>query len=157
MCLDPSCTYCAPQVLIHPATLTLHPGEVLHETLTLVPSAPGWLRVTGVSWVTDGVVPGWAMFDIRGRHRKKPKGDRWVACLPTGLFDLSCCMWRTCPVCYVMPHNMLASIHQALQQLLVLMGWNIPCCQLFFLCSLSTAAPAAAAVPCPALPRPDLT
>lgn len=67
-----------PQVLIHPATLTLHPGEVLHETLTLVPSAPGWLRVTGVTWVTDGVVPGRAVFDIRGRHRKKPKGDRWV-------------------------------------------------------------------------------
>eukprot|EP00877_Chromochloris_zofingiensis_P003658 jgi/Chrzof1/13293/Cz07g27240.t1 len=64
------------QVVIPDAKLTLHPGEVLSERLLLQPVATGWLRVTGVSWVVNGGAEGRVMFDIKGRRRKKPKGDR---------------------------------------------------------------------------------
>jgi hypothetical protein len=64
------------QVAIHEAQFVLHPGEVLTETLLLRPAAAGWLRVIGVAWTTNGALPGRAMFDIAGRKRKQPKGDR---------------------------------------------------------------------------------
>ena len=70
--------------------LTLHPGEVLTQQLSLRPLAAGWLRVLGVSWVVGdggggggggggrgGGAQGVAMFDVRGRKRKHAKGDRW--------------------------------------------------------------------------------
>jgi hypothetical protein len=58
------------------AQFTLHPSEVLAEKLTLRPLAAGWLRVTGVEWVVEGGVEGRTLFEIKGRHRKRPKGDR---------------------------------------------------------------------------------
>jgi hypothetical protein len=53
-------------------------GEQLTESLLLRPLAAGWLRVTGVAWLLGGVAEGSAEFDVKGRRRKKPKGDRWA-------------------------------------------------------------------------------
>jgi hypothetical protein len=64
------------EVSIPAASFTLHPSEALTERLGLRPLAPGWLRVTGVAWVVEGGAEGRAAFDIKGRHRKRPKGDR---------------------------------------------------------------------------------
>jgi hypothetical protein len=52
-------------------------GEQLTESLLLRPLAAGWLRVTGVAWLLGGSAHGFAEFDVKGRRRKKPKGDRW--------------------------------------------------------------------------------
>jgi hypothetical protein len=54
-------------------------GEQLTEPLLLRPLAAGWLRVTGVSWLLGGSAQGFAEFDVKGRRRKKPKGDRCAA------------------------------------------------------------------------------
>ena len=54
----------------------LHPGEVLVEQLRVTPLVPGWLRITGVQWTLNEVVEGRVSFDVRGRHRKRPKGNR---------------------------------------------------------------------------------
>ncbi|KXZ49490.1 hypothetical protein GPECTOR_21g716 [Gonium pectorale] len=58
------------------AQFTLHPGEALVEVLRVLPRAPGWLRVTGVTWTLNGVAHGRIAFDVKGRRRKKPKGTR---------------------------------------------------------------------------------
>lgn len=50
---------------------------MMTETLLLRPATAGWLRVTGVSWLIGSVAEGAAEFDIKGRRRKRPKGDRW--------------------------------------------------------------------------------
>lgn len=42
------------------------------------PLKAGWLRVLGVSWVLSGAAEGYREFDIKGRRRKRPKGDRWA-------------------------------------------------------------------------------
>lgn len=64
------------QVQVLEGQLTLHPGEVLTEKLAVKPLTPGWLRVTGVAWVVEGGATGQALFDVRGKRRKHPKGDR---------------------------------------------------------------------------------
>jgi hypothetical protein len=51
-------------------------GEVLSERLSVRPLSAGWLRVLGVSWVLAGTAEGYVEFDIKGRRRKRPKGDR---------------------------------------------------------------------------------
>lgn len=85
-----------------PAQFSLHPSEVLSERLTLRPLAPGWLRVTGVSWVLEGGVEGRAAFEIKGRHRKRPKGDRWADFKGDGLTSLRLCelqhVWHPGPL-----------------------------------------------------------
>lgn len=48
----------------------------MSERLTVRPLAAGWLRVLGVSWVLAGAAEGYREFNIKGRHRKRPKGDR---------------------------------------------------------------------------------
>lgn len=40
------------------------------------PLSAGWLRVLGVSWLLAGTAKGYVEFDIKGRKRKRPKGDR---------------------------------------------------------------------------------
>lgn len=40
------------------------------------PLAAGWLRVLGVSWLLADTAEGYVAFDIKGRKRKRPKGDR---------------------------------------------------------------------------------
>ncbi len=65
-------------VQVNPSSFTLHPSEVLTEKLTLRPLAPGWLRVVGVAWTVEGGADGRVTFAIKGRHRKRPKGDRWA-------------------------------------------------------------------------------
>ncbi|KAI8476140.1 MAG: ER-golgi trafficking TRAPP I complex 85 kDa subunit-domain-containing protein [Monoraphidium minutum] len=59
-----------------PAQFALHPGEGLAERLALRPLSPGWLRVTGVAWALEGGPEGCVEFQVKGRHRKRPKGDR---------------------------------------------------------------------------------
>jgi hypothetical protein len=54
------------------------PGEVLSERLSVRPLAAGWLRVLGVSWLLAGAAEGYAEFDIKGRRRKRPKGERYA-------------------------------------------------------------------------------
>ncbi len=51
-------------------------GEVLSERLVVRPLAAGWLRVLGVSWLLAGTAEGYVEFAIKGRRRKRPKGDR---------------------------------------------------------------------------------
>ncbi|KAG2489318.1 hypothetical protein HYH03_012150 [Edaphochlamys debaryana] len=63
-------------VHVHEAQLTLHPGEALVEVLRVMPRQPGWLRITGVTWTLNGVAHGRIAFDVKGRRRKRPKGDR---------------------------------------------------------------------------------
>ncbi|GAX80359.1 hypothetical protein CEUSTIGMA_g7798.t1 [Chlamydomonas eustigma] len=58
------------------ASFTLHPGETVTEQLRVVPLSPGWLRITGVQWVLNDAVEGRRTFDVVGRRRKNPKGDR---------------------------------------------------------------------------------
>ncbi|KAG2449122.1 hypothetical protein HYH02_005870 [Chlamydomonas schloesseri] len=58
------------------AQFTLHPGEALVEVLKVLPRAPGWLRITGVTWTLNGTAHGRITFDVKGRRRKKPKGER---------------------------------------------------------------------------------
>jgi hypothetical protein len=58
------------------ACLLVSAGEVLSERLTVRPLSAGWLRVLGVSWVLAGTAEGYVEFDIKGRRRKRPKGDR---------------------------------------------------------------------------------
>jgi hypothetical protein len=53
-------------------------GEVLSERLSVRPLASGWLRVLGVSWLLAGAAEGYAEFDIKGRRRKRPKGERYA-------------------------------------------------------------------------------
>lgn len=65
------------------------PGEVLTQRLTLRPTLAGWVRVTGVAWLLAGVAEGIAAFDIRGRRRKRPKGDR---CDSSAVRVLHACM-----------------------------------------------------------------
>ncbi|WIA13573.1 hypothetical protein OEZ85_007140 [Tetradesmus obliquus] len=66
----------AEEVTVVESQFSLHPGEQLTESLLLRPLAAGWLRVTGVAWLLGGVAAGFAEFDVKGRKRKKPKGDR---------------------------------------------------------------------------------
>ncbi|WIA33724.1 hypothetical protein OEZ86_006842 [Tetradesmus obliquus] len=66
----------AEEVTVVESQFSLHPGEQLTESLLLRPLAAGWLRVTGVAWLLGGVAAGFAEFDVKGRRRKKPKGDR---------------------------------------------------------------------------------
>lgn len=64
------------QVQVGEGSFTLHPGEKMTEQLAVRPMVPGWLRIVGVQWrINDGVC-GEATFNIKGRKRKKPKGDR---------------------------------------------------------------------------------
>jgi hypothetical protein len=52
-------------------------GEVLSERLVVRPLVAGWLRVLGVSWLLARTAEGYLEFAIKGRRRKRPKGDRW--------------------------------------------------------------------------------
>ncbi|GIL73935.1 hypothetical protein Vretimale_5119 [Volvox reticuliferus] len=63
-------------IAISEAQLTLHPGEAMVEVLRVLPHAPGWLRITGVTWTLNGVAHGRINFDVKGRRRKRPKGTR---------------------------------------------------------------------------------
>ncbi|GIL54165.1 hypothetical protein Vafri_9740 [Volvox africanus] len=63
-------------ITISEAQLTLHPGEAMVEVLRVLPHAPGWLRITGVTWTLNGVAHGRITFDVKGRRRKRPKGTR---------------------------------------------------------------------------------
>ncbi|GLC57223.1 hypothetical protein PLESTB_001201000 [Pleodorina starrii] len=63
-------------IMVSEAQLTLHPGEALVEVLRVAPHAPGWLRITGVTWTLNGVAHGRIAFDVKGRRRKRPKGTR---------------------------------------------------------------------------------
>ena len=60
----------------------LHPGDRLTESLRLTVHTPGWLRIEGVAWTVGepgSGSNGRLAFDVKGRHRKKPKGTRWAA------------------------------------------------------------------------------
>ena len=64
------------QLAVNDVRFTLHPGETLTDALTVTPLAPGWLRITGVSWVLNDAVEGHVVFNNKGRRRKHPKGTR---------------------------------------------------------------------------------
>jgi uncharacterized protein YfiM (DUF2279 family) len=51
----------------------------LSQELLLRPAAAGWLRVVGVAWLLGGAAEGVALFNIKGRRRKRPKGNRHVS------------------------------------------------------------------------------
>lgn len=74
----PSCVQAHPHWL--PCMCLRQPpaGEVLSERLAVRPLAAGWLRVLGVSWLLAGTAEGYVEFAIKGRRRKRPKGDRWA-------------------------------------------------------------------------------
>jgi hypothetical protein len=64
------------QLEVQDLRVSLHPGESITESLTVTPTAPGWLRITGVTWVLNDTVEGFLPFDLKGKKRKRPKGDR---------------------------------------------------------------------------------
>ncbi len=65
-----------PQLHQQALSLTLHPGEAVSEVLSVTPLAAGWLRITGVAWMLNDAVEGFAPFEPKGRKRKHPKGPR---------------------------------------------------------------------------------
>ncbi|KAJ9512736.1 hypothetical protein QJQ45_019034, partial [Haematococcus lacustris] len=65
-----------PLLEVADVSLTLHPGEVLSEMLSVTPRVPGTLRISGVTWLLADCLEGSVAFNLRGRHRKHPKGSR---------------------------------------------------------------------------------
>lgn len=63
-------------VQLHNVCALVNAGEVLTQRLSLRPQSQGWLRVHGVAWLLADSAQGAMLFNIKGRRRKRPKGDR---------------------------------------------------------------------------------